>query len=180
LQYSTPKSLVTTQQSGRLSLFYFANNMKPLLNIVRTKNEYSLNHNVYMTDGMKKAGVELNGTVRTSVYGLTYHNDSSDGYSEGYLAIPSHFLSRNYIVPSFDVFYTVYSQSMIAITPTESRTIVDLHLKMASGSITYQNRTYSQNDTLTIVIDKHDTFEISHTSDLTGTQITSSKSSSCC
>ena len=114
---------------------------------------------------MKKAGVELNGTVRTSVY---------IGYSEGYLAIPSHFLSRNYIVPSFDVFYTVYSQSMIAITPTESRTIVDLHLKMASGSITYQNRTYSQNDTLTIVIDKHDTFEISHTSDLTGTQITSS------
>lgn len=174
LQYAIPKALVTTRQSGRLSLYYFANNMKQLLNIVRHQNEYSLNHNVYMTDGMKKAGVELNGTVRTSVYGLSYNNYPGDGYSGGYLAIPSHFLSRNYIVPSFNVYDTSLSQSMIAVTPTESRTIVDLHLKMASGSITYKNRTFSQNNTLTIVLDKHDTFEISHTSDLTGTQITSS------
>ena len=174
LQYATPKALVTTRQSGRLSLYYFANDMKQLLNIVRYQNEYSLNHNVYMTDGMKKAGVELNGTVRTSVYGLSYNNYSGDGYSGGYLAIPSPFLSRNYIVPSFRVYSTSLSQSMIAVSPTESRTIVNMHLKMASGSITYKNRTYSQNDTLTIVFDKHDTFEISHTSDLTGTQITSS------
>ena len=83
LQHAIPKALVTTGKSGRLSLYYFANDMKQLLNIVRHQNEYSLNHSVYMTDGMKKADVELNGTVRTSVYGLSFYNYPGDGYSGG-------------------------------------------------------------------------------------------------
>lgn len=46
---------------------------------------------------------------------------------------------------------------------------------MTAGLVTYQNRTFSQNDNLTVVLNKYETFEISHNSDLTGTQVTSTR-----
>ncbi|XP_063411443.1 IgGFc-binding protein-like [Mytilus trossulus] len=126
-----------------------------------------------MTDGIKHAGVELQGNTQTSVFGLSYNNYSGDGYSGGYLAIPTNFLSRKYNIPSFKP-YNEIGNSLIALTPIENSTIVNIHIKTESGSLTFENRQYSSNEIITTVINKYDTLEISHSSDLTGTFINSS------
>lgn len=99
------------------------------MNLEPNQNEFALNHNVYMTHGIKHAGVELQGHTQTSVFGMSYNNFSGDGCSGGYLAIPTNFLSRMYIIPSFKVYNQgSLSRSMIALTPLESSTIVHIHL----------------------------------------------------
>ncbi|CAG2209293.1 unnamed protein product [Mytilus edulis] len=175
LQYATAKALLTTHNGGLYTAYTFGNSMNESWNLKPNQNEFALNHNVYMTDGIKHAGVELQGNKQISVFGFSYNNYSNDGYSGGYLAIPTNFLSRRYIIPSFNVYNQgSLSRSMIALTPLESSTTVNIHLKTTSGYLSFKSRQYSSGENITAVISKYDTLEISHTFDLTGTFISSS------
>ncbi|XP_071137208.1 IgGFc-binding protein-like [Mytilus edulis] len=64
---------------------------------------------------------------------------------------------------------------MIALTPCYQNTVVSINLKLKSGSMTYDNKQYSDNDTIRLIVNKYNTLQLSHTSDLSGTMVTSSK-----
>lgn len=46
---------------------------------------------------------------------------------------------------------------------------------MDTGSVTYKGVQYSNNQSLTIILDKYITFQMSHMTDLSGTLVTASK-----
>lgn len=114
------------------------------------------------------AGVELQSDVRINVYGFLYQ----DRHSEGFLFMPVRFASTKYIIPTLPTFG---EKNLLALSPVYQNTAVNINLKLTSGSITFQNKQYSDNDTIRIVINKYNTFQLSHTSDLSGTMVTASK-----
>ncbi|CAG2251657.1 unnamed protein product [Mytilus edulis] len=137
MKYATAKALLTTHNGGLYTAYTFGNSMNESWNLQPNQNEFALNHNVYMFDGIKHAGVKLQGNKQISVFGLSYNNYSGNGHSGGYLAIPTNYLSRRYIIPSYKVYQQrPLSSSMIALTPLESSTTVNIHLKTTSGSLT--------------------------------------------
>ncbi|XP_076089007.1 uncharacterized protein LOC143059405 [Mytilus galloprovincialis] len=174
LRFATPKALVTSCNGGLYKAYSFGNNLtNEYWTLQPNQSEFALNHNVYMTDGIKHAGVELKGNKPTSVFGFNYNKVPLYGYSGGYLAIPTHFLSRTYIIPSFKPYNNV-ANSCFALTPVEKSATVNIQLKTESGSLTFKKRQYSHGENITAVIAKYETLELSHSHDLTGTYVTSS------
>ncbi|VDI66725.1 Hypothetical predicted protein [Mytilus galloprovincialis] len=67
ISHATAKALLTTHNGGLYTAYTFGNNMNESLNLQPNQNEFTLNHSVYMTDGIKHAGVELQGNAQISV-----------------------------------------------------------------------------------------------------------------
>ncbi|CAG2219000.1 unnamed protein product [Mytilus edulis] len=90
--------------------------------------------------------------------------------------MPLRFASTKYIIPSLHD-YTVYYgyKNLMALAPIHHNTRVSIHLKLESGAITYESKKYIDNDIINLVINKYSTLQLSHTSDLSGTMITSSE-----
>ncbi|CAC5355564.1 unnamed protein product [Mytilus coruscus] len=154
--------------------FNFCNHTIQPFSFVRNKTKYLLDQNVFMTDGLKQAGLQLYGRYISSVYGfILNHPYCPHHYSEGYLAIPTRYLGTTYIIPSFQV---LNSRNVITVSPTKSSTSVTVNLKISLGFVKYNNKQYFNGDNITVVINKYETFQIAlnPTSDLTGTMVTSS------
>ncbi|CAG2218998.1 unnamed protein product [Mytilus edulis] len=166
---TTPKILVASENTTRLSIRYFNENKIHTITMDKSNTEYNLSKSVLPSDGIHVAGVELHSDKGINVYGFSFGTEVSEGYS----SMPTRFASTKYIIPTLPAFY-IY-KNMIALTPCYQNTVVSINLKLKSGSVTYDNKQYSNNDTIRIMVNKYDTFQLSTTSDLSGTMVTSSK-----
>jgi hypothetical protein len=103
----------------------------------------------------------------------SFFSDSTDGT----LVIPTNKLSNKYIVSSTQPYRSsreYYSQ--FAIGALHHGTSVNITLKLKdNSSISLLGRPYRDDDILTLTLDRLETFQVPHTTDLSGTVITSSK-----
>ncbi|XP_071135898.1 IgGFc-binding protein-like [Mytilus edulis] len=166
---TTPKILVASENTTRLSVRYFNENKIHTITMDKSNTEYNLSKSVLPSDGIHVAGVELHSDEGINVYGFFL----GAGVSGGYSSMPTRFATTKYIIPTLPVFYRY--KNMLALTPVYHNTVVSIYLNLKSGSITYDNKQYSNNDTIRIMVNKYDTFQLSTTSDLSGTLVTSSK-----
>ncbi|XP_061180773.1 IgGFc-binding protein-like [Saccostrea echinata] len=98
--------------------------------------------------------------------------------NDGTLIIPTEKLSTTYLVSSTKPYYSgsndYYSQFAIAIA--HEKTKVKIRFRMKSNtSISLLGGTYKDQDVFTVSLVKYETLQIRHTTDLTGTFITSSE-----
>ncbi|XP_071135903.1 IgGFc-binding protein-like [Mytilus edulis] len=166
---TTPKILVASENTTRLSIRYFNENKIHTITMDKSNTEYNLSKSVLPSDGIHVAGVELHSDEGIHVYGFVF----AAGVSGGYSSMPTRFASTKYIIPTLTAFISY--NNMIALTPCYQNTVVSINLKLKSGSVTYDNKQYSNNDTIRIMVNKYDTFQLSTISDLSGTLVTSSK-----
>lgn len=102
------------------------------------------------------------------IYGLNIMPHSTDAY----LALPTDIQGTEY----FAVSYTVSQNSLIGIVGIEDSTVVYLTLKMESDiPFKYRGAVYRDGDTLIVELNRLQTFQLAHKTDLTGTRITSTK-----
>ncbi|XP_052090051.1 uncharacterized protein LOC127726650 [Mytilus californianus] len=169
-RYTTRTVLVASENTARLSLRYFNHTNQSII-IDKNNTEYSLSISVIPSDGIHLAGVGLLSDVRINVYGFYYGNQ----FSEGFLSMPMKFASTKYIIPTLPLFLESYNKNILALSPVFQNTAVSINLKLENGFITYKSKQYNNNDTIRIVINKYNTFQLSHASDLSGTLVTASK-----
>ncbi|CAG2191112.1 unnamed protein product [Mytilus edulis] len=125
-----------------------------------------------MTNGLHQAGAEIYSNIPINLYGFLFIRH----FSEGFLVLPARYASTCYIIPSFTVSTSnTICQSLFALSSVFSNTVIEINLKMKEGSISYDNIQYANNQTLSLVLNKYTTFQIWHSSDLTGTKIIASK-----
>ncbi|XP_071135900.1 IgGFc-binding protein-like [Mytilus edulis] len=166
---TTTKILVASENTTRLSIRYFNENKIHTITMDKSNTEYNLSKSVLPSDGIHMAGVELHSDEGINVYGFFLGTEDSGGYS----SMPTRFASTKYIISTLPAFTSL--KNMIALTPCYQNTVVSINLKLKSGSVSYDNKQYSNNDTIRIMVNKYDTFQLSATSDLSGTMVTSSK-----
>lgn len=160
-----PKILVASETMAHLSVFYFNNNQNQSVTIDNINFEYNLTSSVLPSDDIHSAGVEVHSDIRMNVYGFLY-----DGaHSEGFLLMPMRFASTQYIIPTTPY---GYGKKYLALTTVDQNTTISINLKMESGSLTYKSKQYINKDILRIVMNKYNTFQLSHTSDLSRTLVT--------
>ncbi|XP_076111583.1 uncharacterized protein LOC143079839 [Mytilus galloprovincialis] len=167
----SPRILPTVNGRGHLSIFYFVNNKNVSVTLNSINNHYILDSNVRMTNGLHQAGTEIHSNVPITLFGFLF---TRNHFSEGFLVIPTRFTSTEYLIPSFTPYNSAY-RSVFSVSSVYSNTVIGIHFKIKDGTIEYDNMQYSNNQTLTLVINKYTAFQISHTSDLTGTRIIASK-----
>ncbi|XP_076111579.1 IgGFc-binding protein-like isoform X2 [Mytilus galloprovincialis] len=166
----SPRILPTANRRGELSIFYFSNNKNVSVNLNAVDNQCILDSNVLMTNGLHQAGAEIYSNVPITLYGFLFKRT----VSEGFYVLPTRYASTYYVVPSFTV-YNSNSLSLFSLSSLYSNTAIKINFKMKDGLISYENIQYSDNQTLTLLLNQYTTFQISHTSDLTGTKIIASK-----
>ncbi|CAG2185910.1 unnamed protein product [Mytilus edulis] len=169
----SPRIFPIGNRRGKLSIFYFANSQNVSVTLNSVDNHYTIDNNVLMTNGLHQAGVEIHSNVPITLYGFLFVRS----YSEGFFVLPTRYLSTDYIIPSFTVYSTSKSfcQSVFALSSVYSNTVIEINFKMKDGTISYNNIQYSNNQSLTLLLNKYTTFQIWHSSDLTGTRIIASK-----
>ncbi|XP_063440531.1 uncharacterized protein LOC134721434 isoform X2 [Mytilus trossulus] len=168
----SPRILPTVNRSGTLSVFYFTTYKNVSVTFNSVDNHYNLDSNVLMTNGLHQAGAVIHSNVPINLYGFLFVRS----YSEGFFVIPTRYASTDYIIPSFtphNKFKSMYS--VFAFSSVYSNTVIEINFKIKDWSVSYDNIQYSNNQTLTLVLNKYTTFQIWHTSDLTGTRIIASK-----
>ncbi|XP_076078666.1 uncharacterized protein LOC143048713 [Mytilus galloprovincialis] len=159
----SPQALIGTKQNGVFHKFSFSSHYNTSIQFSPKLYNIHFNRSVAMTsDGTFLHGVALSFSSKVSVYALTYCNKSTEKYSEGYMAIPTNFLSTKYIVPM----YTSYSyNALIVVAAYKPNTIVNIHQKRNKAKYTFKN----------IVLSAYETYQISNSYDLSGTLITSTE-----
>lgn len=160
--------LFNTRNKGLISQFTFSDNLNKSITISRDIYSINMPKSVIMPNGISKNGAEIYSRIPLEMYGL--QRRPSGGYTEGYMAIPLQYLSNRYIFPSFK---TV--DSSITISSIYDNNKIQLNLKMEKEPVTYMGVTYSNNDNITVLINKYHSFKLSHTSDLSGTMVSTSK-----
>ncbi|VDI81063.1 Hypothetical predicted protein [Mytilus galloprovincialis] len=166
----SPRILPTISRRVKLSVFYFENNKNMTVTLNSADNHYTLDSKVLMRDGLHEAGAEIHSDVPITIYGFLFLRD----YSEGFFVLPTRYASTGYLIPSFTP-HSVGYRSVFSLSSVYSNTVIRIHFKIKDGTIRYDNMQYSNNQTLTLVLNKYTTFQISHTTDLTGTLIIASK-----
>ncbi|XP_071136669.1 IgGFc-binding protein-like [Mytilus edulis] len=164
------KVLIATDNSTLIWVYYSKSRIHSSTFIHISEPYYYPETNLVTRDGYNTAGIEVSSEVPMSMYGFI-QNDWDDN-SEGFLAFPVHYAAKSYIVPSFTVSKL---RGFSVFSPLESDTKIQINLKMKSGSLVFHKVTYKNKDTIQIVLQKHETFQLSHSSDLTGTLVTANK-----
>ncbi|CAG2209474.1 unnamed protein product [Mytilus edulis] len=167
---SSPRILPAINRKSEINIFYYANNKNASVTLNSADNTYTLDSNVLMTNGLHQAGAEIHSNVLITLYGFLFVRSQS----EGFFVIPTRFVSTEYLIPSFTP-YSTTRRSVFSLSSVYSNTIVRIHFKIKDGTIEYDNMQYSNSQTLTLVLNKYTAFQISHTSDLTGTRIIASQ-----
>ncbi|XP_076113954.1 uncharacterized protein LOC143082246 [Mytilus galloprovincialis] len=167
-QVKTQYLLINTRNKGSLSQFTFADNINKSITISRDNYVYQLPANVVMPKGLSQNGAEIYSRIPQVMYGIQMSNGA--GFTEGYMAIPLQYLSTRYIFPSFKA-----SESSITISSIYDNNKIQINLKMEKEPLTYMGVSYSNNDNITVLINKHYSLKLSHTSDLSGTMVSTSK-----
>lgn len=103
------------------------------------------------------------------VYGVNMERFSSDGF----LAIPTDSLSTEYYTVSYTPATTNCVFGIAGILDG-SRVTIRLPPNQPAIQIPYNGWTYASGDTITITLDRYDTFQVVSKGDLTGTRIISS------
>lgn len=127
---------------------------------------------MYMSqDGIHRKALYVKCDIPVAVYGFTF-----TGYAvDGYLALPIQNLGKKYIVSTLAVeSRSGNGTSRFGIVGVAATTNVTVKLKMANGSINYQNSQYRNGDRMNFQLARFDTFFLSHNYDLSGTTIMSS------
>ncbi|XP_052063182.1 uncharacterized protein LOC127702913 [Mytilus californianus] len=166
----SPRILPAINRKAELSIFYFSNNKNVSVTSNLVDNHYILDSNVLMTNGLHQAGVEIHSNVPITLYGFLFVRQ----YSEGFFVLPARFASTEYLIPSFTPCSSSH-RSVFSLSSLYSNTVIRIHFKIKDGTIEYANIQYSNNQTLTLVLNKYTAFQISHITDLTGTRIIASQ-----
>ena len=171
---NTSKLLIAAKHQTNVLLTFFNHGQNKSITITTSQPEYTMNTNaVTPGDGLYHAGVDIHSDKAIRLYGFIFQRN----VCEGFLSTPTRYTSTHYINPSFTVYDAssdVY-KSVFAVSSVYPRTTIDIHFKMDNGSITYNGVQYSNNQSLTIILDKYITFQMSHFKDLSGTLVTASK-----
>ena len=102
------------------------------------------------------------------VYGLNIMPHSTDAF----LALPTDIQGTEY----YAVSYTVSQHSLVAIVGIYDNTVIYITLRMSKEvPLVYQGAVYRNGDTMIIELDRQQTFQLTHTEDLTGTRIASTQ-----
>jgi hypothetical protein len=114
-------------------------------------------------------GIHIKSDAEIVVYGLNIKKFTTDAY----LALPVDIQSTKYIVPSFTPSY----KSLIGIIAIYDLTTIFVTFRFADRKsvFMFRGRPYRHKDTLSITLSRHQTFQIAHSKDMTGTRIFSIK-----
>lgn len=170
---TTPQLYISATQQGTAIIFSSNENKNESINLSKGENTFDLSNSVVATDGKELKGVYVHATVPITLYAFSRFLDASDGY----LAIPSQFLSNVYIVPSFRVYlHRFISKSLIGIVSTKNRTHVQIKLKLRSNTqLSFNSKEFKNGDILSVFLSELETLQLSHQYDLSGSIITSSQ-----
>ncbi|XP_071136389.1 uncharacterized protein [Mytilus edulis] len=160
----TQHALIGTGQNGVFQKFSFSTHYNISRQFSPKLFTTHFNKSVAMTsNGKFLRGVELSFSSKVSLYAMTYCSKSREKYSEGFLVIPTNFLSTKYIVPVYTPEYGLHS--LFAIAAFKPNTIVNINLKVNGATSSYIN----------VVLRAYETYQYSHPDDLSGTLITSTE-----
>jgi hypothetical protein len=170
---NTPKLLIAAKHQTNVLLTFFNDGHNKSITITTNQPEYTMDTSaVTPGDGLYHAGVDIHSDKVIRLYGFLFQRY----VCEGFLSIPTRYTSTHYILPSFTVHHDFETQgSVFAVSSVYSQTTINIHFKMDTGSVTYNGVQYSNNQSLTIILDKYITFQMSHLKDLSGTLVTASK-----
>ena len=102
------------------------------------------------------------------VYGLNIMPHSTDAF----LALPTDIHGTEY----YAVCYTVSQHSLVAIVGIYDGTVIYITLRVSKEvPLVYQGAVYRNGDTMIIELDRKQTFQLTHTENLTGTRIASTQ-----
>ncbi|XP_062587882.1 IgGFc-binding protein-like [Saccostrea cucullata] len=126
----------------------------------------------YLSTESKAVLVQTSELSTVSIFDSFYETTN-----DGTLIIPTDRLSTKYLVSSTNPYgLSEYYLSQFAVAALYEETNVNITFKMkTSTSISLLRGTYEDQDVLTTTLNKYETLQIMHTSDLTGTFIESSK-----
>lgn len=96
------KTLLVPEDKGALSQFYFSSHFSVTTLYSRHANEIYISNSVVLTnDGTLSAGVEIITTSKVLMYSFILNNKAADDSSVGYMAYPTKFMGKKYIIPFF-------------------------------------------------------------------------------
>uniref|UniRef100_A0A8W8P3W5 IgGFc-binding protein N-terminal domain-containing protein n=1 Tax=Magallana gigas TaxID=29159 RepID=A0A8W8P3W5_MAGGI len=99
--------------------------------------------------------------------------DHDDGTADGTTNIPIHKLSTRYVVITI---HPTSRKSQLAVAALENTTTISIRFRMKQyKSLDIEGRVYYNGDVFNFFLDRFETYQIAHDTDLTGTFIESSK-----
>lgn len=118
---------------------------------------------------IESKGIHIFAESEIVVYGLNIKKFTTDAY----LALPVDIQSKKYLVTSFKPSY----KSLIGIIGIYDRTVVFVTFKFAGKKsyFRYKGAKYRSGQTLSITLNRLQTFQVAHTKDMTGTAIYSTR-----
>ena len=118
---------------------------------------------------IERKGIELNSTKDIAVFCLNHVDSTADGY----LALPTSAVGTTYVVAS----YIEYGYSNFGIISGANGTKIQVILNTSDvdEKIVYGGISYYKGGSLRVTLDKLETFQIVHSSDLSGSIIISNK-----
>lgn len=118
---------------------------------------------------IEEKGIHIKADSEIVVYGLNIMKFTTDAY----LALPVDIQSTKYIIPSFKPSYT----SLIGIIAIHDRTTIFVTFQFADrrSSFRFRGRNYRHRDTISVVLNRLQSFQISHNTDMSGTRIFSTR-----
>ncbi|CAG2227340.1 unnamed protein product [Mytilus edulis] len=162
-----PRALIATRQNGVFHKFSFSSHFNTSTQFSPKLFTANFNYSVGIEkDGKFLRGVELTFSSKVSLYAMTSCIKPTDRYSEGYMAIPTNFLSSKYIIPQYKLNYgTAAYSSLILIAALKPNTMINIYKTENGVKSTYIN----------FILHPYETYQLSRVADLTGTLITSTE-----
>ncbi|VDI45443.1 Hypothetical predicted protein [Mytilus galloprovincialis] len=171
---TTPRLYMYSTQNGTATIFSLHTNSNESIQLSKGENRFDLPSSILTKDGKERKGVYVQTSIPVVLYPFELYIDSSDGF----LALPKQVLSKYYIVPSFKVYkHRSISKSLIGIVATTDEiTNVQIKLRLLHNTkIRINSKEFNNGETLSVVLSKLQTFQISHDYDLSGSVITSTQ-----
>ncbi|XP_013415051.1 IgGFc-binding protein [Lingula anatina] len=123
---------------------------------------------------VQSRGIYITASDEIIVYAVNKEHYSSDSF----LVIPADVLGTDYFVPAWPRNTAVSGRqepAQIGVVATENSTSVNFTMPSHSFSCSYNGQTYSSGDSLTVSLDRCQTFQLQCDEDLTGARVTSDK-----
>ncbi|XP_052281491.1 uncharacterized protein LOC127878966 isoform X2 [Dreissena polymorpha] len=119
-------------------------------------------------NGVSKKAIHIESDRSISVYAMIREKFSSDGFH----ALPVTSSSTDFFVMSY---LPTMGGSEFVIAASEDDTQVDIHLNFSGAALTFNGRSYSSRDKIRATLQSMDALQLQHSSDLSGTRISSDK-----
>ena len=168
LQQDENYILITTTENNSIIIeIPFLNQKRQFAMNARQSMKLDVSANLRMSTGQKteNKGIFIKAEREISVYGLNRKYHSMDAY----LALPLDCLGYEFYVITH---VTGAATALVGVIATDDSTEINFYLRM-TGSIFHEGLEYRNGDVLSIRLKRLQTFQLSHSRDLTGTRITS-------